>query len=84
MEGYLLLYSDDDEVHVDLISEEHYKRIDEALSIEKNARLTLYDDPCEVAFRTEPLKRWFTQTYCTDPWPYDKVKILGTISIPRF
>lgn len=73
-EGYLMLYSETDEIHVDLITEEHYKKI---------IGTTEADSECEVAFGTEPLYRWFTQTHCIDPWPYNKVKILGTTHVVR-
>lgn len=73
-EGYLLMYQDSDEIHLDLITEEHYKKIDAALG---------KPDEDEVAFGEEPLYRWFTQTHCVDPWPYGEVKILGTISVVR-
>lgn len=67
-EGYLMMYTDSDEVHLDLITKDHYDRI----------------EADEVAFgEEEPLYRWFTQTHCIEPWPYDGVKILGTICVVR-
>ena len=71
-EGYLLLYaSDGDEIHANLISEEHYKRI-----LSKDT-----PDNDEEAFSTEPLYSWFSQTMCNEPWPYRDVKILGTVHV---
>jgi len=80
-EGYLLMYQDTDEIHLDLITEEHYKKIDAALG---NGNFNnRKPDEDEVAFGEEPLYRWFTQTHCVEPWPYDGVKILGTICVVR-
>jgi hypothetical protein len=75
-EGYLMMYSDDDEVHLDLITEEHYKKIE---AVWENLNLDQYS----IAFEEEPLYRWFTQTRCVEPWPYNGVKILGTICVVR-
>ena len=72
-EGYLLLYSESDEIHADLICEEHYKNVIKEL-----------DDPDkldEEAFNPNPLHRWFSQTMCNEPWPYGDVKILGTVHV---
>lgn len=73
-EGYLLLYNDTDETHADLISEEHYKKIDAVLGS---------TDENDIAFGEEPLHSWFTQTHCVASWPYDGIKILGTICVAR-
>ena len=75
MTGYLLLYSDTDEIHADLISEEHYKEIESEHGT---------DTEQDVAFKRKPLKRWFTQTRCIEPWPYSEDKILGTICIVNY
>ena len=73
-EGYLLIYDESgDEVHVNLISKEHYEKIKAALETGK--------DGAEEAWATDCLHRWFTQTRCFEPWPYGNVKILGTISV---
>ncbi len=73
-EGYLLIYSESsDEIHANLISEDHYNNI-----------LNLIDDSDameEEAFKVEPLFGWFSQTQCNEPWPYTNVKILGTIHV---
>jgi len=37
----------------------------------------------EIAFESDHIQTWFIQTYCLIPWPYNDIKILGTISIPR-
>jgi len=73
-EGYLLMYAHGgDEIHIDLISAEHYNKI-----INDN---TNEDDIDEVAFAQDPLHYWFSQTMCYEDWPYKNVKILGTIHI---
>jgi len=73
-EGYLLMYgSDSDEIHLNLISETHYDKIVAAL-----------DDPdksMRMAFETDPLYSWFSQTQCNEPYPYNNVKILGTVHV---
>lgn len=73
-EGYLLIYaSDGDEIHADLICEEHY-----------NSIMSVFDNPDEAdkaAFNSDPLHRWFSQTMCNEPWPYINVKILGTVHV---
>ena len=79
-EGYFLVYSSDgDEVHVDLISKEHYDRIKAVYDNWKSYK----DDEAlgEVAWGTEPIETWFTQTRCAEPWPYNDVKVLGTVSV---
>ncbi len=74
MNGYLLIYNDTaDEIHIDLISKEHYDKIKAAI-----------DDPdksMEAAFETNALRSWFSQTQCNEPYPYNDVKILGTIHV---
>lgn len=72
-EGYLLMYRDTDEIHEDLISEEHYNSIVNALDDA--------DEADEAAFNTDPLHSWFSQTMCHEPWPYKDVKILGTVHV---
>jgi len=72
-EGYLLIYTDTDEIHVNLISEDHYNRIMDKFPDE--------DKVDETAFETEPLHSWFSQTMCNEDWPYKNVKILGTVHI---
>lgn len=73
-EGYLLMYSSDgDEIHISLITEEHYNEI-----------LKHINDPekmDEMAFTTDTLYDWFSQTQCNESWPYKNVSILGTIHI---
>lgn len=73
-EGYFLIYQDTDETHVNLITEAHYKRI--------VAQLGGSGGILEVAFSEEPIERWFTQTHCKEPWPYNDVKVLGTVCVP--
>lgn len=76
-EGYLLIYSEGgDEIHADLISEDHYKRIVANFDIAKEE---IADKVDEVAFGTDPLFFWFSQTICNEPWPYSNTKILGTV-----
>lgn len=71
-EGYLLLYSESsDEIHADLICEEHYNDILESADEEME----------EKAFSREPLESWFSQTMCNEPWPYRNVRILGTVHV---
>ena len=73
--GYLLIYgSDGDEVHINLITEEHYNKIVSAMDISQQAA-------DEVAWGIDPLQRWLTQTYCKEPWPYNDIQILGTVSV---
>jgi hypothetical protein len=72
-EGYLLIYSDTDEIHADLICEEHYKQI---VNVLDDA-----DKTSDAAFNPDPLHSWFSQTMCNEPWPYVDVKILGTVHI---
>lgn len=71
-EGYLLIYSESDEIHANLISEEHYKSI---------IKETDPDRMEEEAFNRDPLDSWFSQTMCHEPWPYADVKILGTVHV---
>ena len=86
-EGYLLLYfSDGDETHANLISKEHYDRIIEA---QRNCPPGEYPREMEdAAWGTEPIERFMIQTYCSSAieachnWPYNNVKILGTVSVP--
>jgi hypothetical protein len=96
--GYLRMYtSGGDEMHADLISEEHYKKIkevwDDAPDV-KNAYLNgeSFEEEYkkwpewerrldEAAFETDALFTWFTQTGCVNPWPYTNVKILGTVQV---
>jgi len=74
-EGYLLVYgSDGDEVHVNLITEEHYRKIIAAMEVSQQKA-------SEAAWETEPVQSWFTQTYCVEPWPYNGVHVLGTVSV---
>lgn len=83
MEGYLLMWGEDgDEVHADLITKEHYDRI-VAATEEKIDIWKAMDNASRVAFETDSIARWFTQTYCHEPWPYNGIKILGTISVAR-
>jgi len=81
--GYLLIYgSDGDEVHVDLITEEHYNKIVSALAIGKSKDVRAALEAAEkAAFETGAIQTWFTQTYCNEPWPYNDIKILGTVSV---
>lgn len=74
-EGYLLLYSEGgDEIHADLISKEHYDKI---------VSKTSPEDFEDEAFAKEPLFSWFSQTMCNEPWPYNGIKILGTVHVWR-
>jgi hypothetical protein len=76
MEGYLLMWEESgDEIHLDLITPEDYKKFDEAISSKDI-------DPNSIAY--EPIIHWFTQTRCTEPWPFGDCKILGTICIARY
>lgn len=73
-EGYLLIYSESsDEIHMNLISLEHYENIlgaiNDSYKMEKEA------------FKVDPLHSWFSQRQCNEPWPYENVKILGTIHV---
>jgi len=71
LEGYLLLWDESgDEIHIDLISPEDFKKFDKA------DRNNLH----EITYK--PLIHWFTQTWCNEPWPFNNCKILGTISLP--
>ena len=70
-EGYLLMYSSDsDEIHLNLISKEHYDKI-----------VADPDESQDVAFETDSLHTWFSQTQCKEPYPYNDVKILGTVHV---
>ena len=75
-EGYLLIYSEQDEVHADLIPKELYDKIDSNEG--KEEEIAFNDASFEARIHS-----WHTQTFCTDTWPYNDTKILGTISIPR-
>ena len=81
--GYLLIHKGSDEVHVDLITEEHYNKIAAVLKMAdmSNPKHQILIE--EAAWNTKPIQSWFTQTYCEEPWPYNGVAIMGTISIPR-
>ena len=87
-EGYLLLHSESDEIHADFITKEHYEKIVSALGSsdpEKTQEqfIKAQINSEEAAWGTEPIQGWFTQTNCREPWPFNDMKILGTISIPR-
>lgn len=72
-EGYLVMYEESgDEIHTALVTEEHFLRI-------KNANGSEEEDKAFLG--TTPLHRWFTQTHCFEPWPYNDIKILGTACI---
>lgn len=78
IEGYLLIYSESgDEVHIDLITEEHYNKI--VNTFKHGPEMDIED----VAFEDEPVQKWSIQTFCDAPWPYNDVKILGTVSPPQ-
>ena len=73
-EGYLLMYSSDgDEIHISLVSQEHYDAILKEINFP--------DEMDRVAFETDSLHDWFSQTQCNEDWPFKNVKILGTIHI---
>jgi len=79
-EGYLLIYSEQDEVHTDLIPKEFYDIITKAIEAEDG---TVEDIAFDEASYKARIHCWKIQTFCTDSWPYNDTKILGTISIPR-
>ena len=84
MEGYLLIWGEDgDEVHINLITKEHYDRIVTAMNEKTNPAWKAQANAEHEAWKTDPITRWFTQTYCNEPWPYEGTKILGTISVTR-
>lgn len=83
-EGYLLTWGEGgDEVHADLITKEHYDRIAEAMHEKTDPEWKAQANASEEAFKIDPLHTWWTQTYCEIPWPYNEIKILGTISVAR-
>ena len=84
-EGYLLIYIEsNDEVHMNLITEEHYNRIIDA---QKNGSC---DDMVRLINEEEPIERFWMQTFCSsviEPdlvWPYNDTKILGTVCLPMY
>lgn len=82
--GYLLIYpSDSDEVHINLITKDHYDTIVTALNNygEDPRNPQLMDELSKAAWSTDPIKRWYTQTECNEPWPYNNYTILGTVSV---
>jgi len=79
-EGYLLVYGESgDEVHANLITKEFYDAIVEILGDWEAVMELTFDD--ENGF--DPIFSWSTQTFFTQEWPYNNVKILGTVSIAR-
>jgi len=74
-EGYLLMYgSDSDEIHISLITKEHYETI--------MAEFDNGEDAVDkAALEVDSLYDWFSQTMCNEDWPYKNVKILGTVHI---
>jgi hypothetical protein len=78
-EGYLLVYGESgDEVHVDLITKEFYNAIVEIIGDWEAVMELTFDDN-----NFKPVFSWFTQTFCIEKWPYNNVRILGTVSIAR-
>jgi hypothetical protein len=73
--GYLLMWEESgDEIHVDLISLMDYKRYKDQMK-NPNIFKTGYE-------RTHtPIISWFSQTFCSEPWPFKDCEILGTLHL---
>jgi len=82
-EGYLLMWGESDEVHANLIDKDHYDRITNAMNEKTDPEWQAFVNAEQEAFSNKPLHDWFTQTNCKEPWPYNDVNILGTVSVPR-
>ena len=71
--GYLLMWPEDgDEIHIELITPEDADKFKTTLGTSEQN---------EIVY--EPIISWFTQTHCSEPWPFNDCEILGTLCICR-
>jgi len=87
MKGYFLItYTESgDEIHFMMLSMSDYAYVDK-MRTEFSKREMKWDDVCTAMdnIRNMVIKDFWTQTYCTEDWPFSEYNIRKLISIPEF
>lgn len=83
-EYFLIVYTESsDEIHFMLMDMLLYDKVMDGLDKFSNNDWSELEDFLDFCYKNETLS-FYMQTYCTEPWLFQKYKIVNIVSIPEF
>jgi len=86
-EYFLITYTESgDEIHFMMLSMKDYDYVDKMRIAFADRNAMSWDDIDDAMGKIYDMvvKDYFTQTYCTEDWPFGEYKIVKLMSIPEF